>query len=417
MANYRYYLGPWILRRDPAPDTWTAPDGCAGWLDLATLPELETEGTERRLLICWTAGELDSAYTLLGQGDCREIATTAKMRDAWESQTGYRPNGDTLVDLIWDQFTAGADPDGLDAVRPLMPTREGNLELIMPGHSVVRRERFVYGVHKHTNRVKAVIGGGLKEIRALAHASKCFHKNCTVDADAHRRQLWVWARQFGVDWSEIVPNGWSKDDTPKVKGTTLTDSFDRTNADALGTSSGGWSWTETNGDWDIASNAATCPETGIGAWARADYDLAANHYAQFTITAQEDGANNHQIGPQCRYASDSSNGYFVRIMRYYSPDRWQLTASGSSLNTVNRDVSIPYTAKIDANGSTITTYDGATQVNQVTNTTYPTQTRTGMYAYKGGGGNPTADDFEASDGLSASAAPQAMHYYRMMRAN
>lgn len=400
MANYRYYLGPWILRRDPAPDTWTAPDGCAGWLDLATLPELETEGAERRLLVCWTAGELDSAYTLLGQGDCREIATTAKMRDAWESQTGYRPNGDTLVDLIWDQFTDGADPAGEDACKPLVPTRESNLELVMPGHSVVRRERFTWGQHKHTNKLQALLHRDLAGIRADSLAGKCKTTHGT-DTEFHRSYLGGLVRKYnltGDDWQLLIRKNWDKNDTPKKPGTTYTEDFNGANKATCGYD---LTWTAQQGAFDNYNNAAR--QTDTRGHVRADHDLgASDNYAQAAVTSCADGAANYQAGVSARCASGSSTRYGFRLVRYFDPDQqdlylWGGSGGVTSLGYNGENTSPTVTIKVDCNGSTITGYVGGTQKKQVTSTTYATGTRGGLYGYN----VVTLDDFEASDGLSA----------------
>ena len=51
---------------------------------------------------------------MLASEDVREARPNAKQFDAWEKLTGYRPQGETVLDLVWDQLTRGSDPANLD---------------------------------------------------------------------------------------------------------------------------------------------------------------------------------------------------------------------------------------------------------------------------------------------------------------
>lgn len=123
MSAYYYYLGPWVWNAAGYPPAWQPPEGALAAVDLRTLEAQAVAGGTPGLGFFATNTPLDSAYTLLGTGDCRELNTTGAMRDAWESLLGYRPEGNLLVDLLWDQLTTGSDPDGAEHAKPLLPSR------------------------------------------------------------------------------------------------------------------------------------------------------------------------------------------------------------------------------------------------------------------------------------------------------
>src|SRR6476646_1064899 len=101
MANYRYYLGPLVKTAFAGSVAWAAPAGTVGMVDLAALPDqaISPNSTDaRRVGFFASNAVLPSEYALLGQGDCRDLAVTAAMQSAWRSMTGYRPQGDRLID-------------------------------------------------------------------------------------------------------------------------------------------------------------------------------------------------------------------------------------------------------------------------------------------------------------------------------
>lgn len=170
---------------------------------------------------------------------------------------------------------------------------------------------------------------------------------------------------------------------------TITDNFDRANSASLGTASGGFSWTETNGgNLEIVSNQCKGVLGGLNL-ARAEQDLAsADHYAQVFVVQAGDGC-----GLIVRYDAASNNGYLCEIAsgecRIFRMDGGSLTQIGSS----GAGSTPGLTWKLEAIGNTITLYAEGSVNTTATDSNYPSNVRTGVYSNLNG----IMDDFEASE--------------------
>lgn len=169
----------------------------------------------------------------------------------------------------------------------------------------------------------------------------------------------------------------------------LTDNFDRADSTTLGTASGGFSWTETNGgNLSISSTTLTGAVGGLNL-ARAEQDLAsADHFAQAFIGQCGDGC-----GLIVRYDASANNGYLCEVAgsecRIFRMDAGSLTQIGSS----GAGVGTNFTAKLEAHGNTITLYiDGAVNTS-ASDSNYPTNVRTGVYSNLNG----VLDNFQAGN--------------------
>ena len=415
MVDYRYGLVPyeWAAGDSPRP-SWRVPGGLPG-IDLGRMGDMSVPGAAlgatRGMAFAWTPGVLPSGAVSLGRGDFRDITVDAAMRDAWKSGTGYKPDGARLVDLLWDQLTTGADPSGQDAARPLVPTRSLDLELWLPGHSMVRRERFAWGSHGHTNKLKAALTSHLERIRDDAGRGKLVNPiTRQPDTEYHREVMQGLLEKYRCTFDDLRPSGWPKSDTPKKHNTTLTESFDTSNSDTLGPDQ---TWTEVDGDWDIVSNAAQLQTTaGTVRTARCEADLSSDdHYAESVGNA----GTVSEIGAAVRFLSSAETAYIGFI---YTPNStvylFKLVAGAeTSISSQASSWGGSGTFKCQADGSTIKVYQDGVQKISVTDTSITGNLRTGMMAYCNGTPLPNITSWSAADLYAAATViPVFMNQYR-----
>lgn len=154
---------------------------------------------------------------------------------------------------------------------------------------------------------------------------------------------------------------------------TITDNFTRADADALGSSSEGWSWTEVSGDADIVSNEAKGFSTGHH---RAESDLgSATHYASMTPTG---GGNGY--GPIVRFDASANSGYVVVYDTSQTRLFKCLSGSLSFLGTFSTNYgSVGGVLKLTASDDDLEAFAGATSLGVISgDTDLPTQTRVGF---------------------------------------
>lgn len=378
------YLGPWVWQA--AFPAWMPPAGAVAAVDLRPLPAQAQQGGAPGIGVFVAAGSLSSDYTLIG--DHPTARATGAARSAWESLTGYRPAGARLIDLLWDHLTAGSDPDGGTAPKPLLPGRQGRghwSDLHLGGRH--RSEPFAWGEDAAaTERVRAMLQRDFRRHFNNAQAGRL------KDSQHHRRVLDFWCEEYGVAaWREFVPADLRSQVPGRLKHqTTITDAFTRADQTGLGASSEGWSWTITNGAINLVSNQAVSAinQLNIG---RAETDLSsADHYAQALGVVQPGNR-----GTACCVRHDSSAQTFY----YYTRDGGRLfktiAAVSTQIGSGGGSAAAPVTIKTQANGSAIAGfYDGAQQAS-ATDTSITGNLRTGIRQ-----DNCTFDDFQAAD-LSA----------------
>lgn len=401
----KYYLGPWQWNTERG-GFYSAPSGVTGSMDLGNIPEMSVAGVPRKGCLCWGNAVLPSEYSLLGDGDCREISTTATIQAAFKSLIGYKPQGDRLVDLIYDCFTGGSDPDGSSGPMPIMPGQDGWIDLWMPGHSRVLGERFEWGRigsrgSNHTAKIKQVIHKQFAQYFADAHAGKM------KDSKQHQRILDAWCDKFGLqgadDWKEFVPANLQNQTPGRVKHeTTITESF---NQGANATIGPDLSWTEVNGAWGTtAGNELELGTTSGSKYCRADSDLSSSdHYAQASVTALGSGSADKWAGVAARFASAASTFYAGFVYQFNDNIYLEKFVAGveTAISNTGITLSIPCLVKTYCNGSNIKVYQDGVQRISVTDTAISGGTRGGIAGYYAGAPVPNWDNFEASD-LAAS---------------
>lgn len=366
MANYRYYLGPLqygAIGKSPLV-AWHAPNGVAGMIDLRSNPECASTTEQVPKSLLWSVDPLPSEYTLLGQGDIREILATAKMRQAWNSSLGVTPLGDKLIDLLIDHLTRGADPAGLDACKPLAPNGSLDLEIWMPGHSKVWSEKFDWKSHRHAAKLKDLLRADAKELKE--QLPQAVYEKWLGDVERKYK---------GKIASEV-----DADARPRKPETALLENFAVGDTGTLG---GTYTWTETNGTWAIVSQRAELTSGEVWADARCEQDLS--------------GTDHHAIAQVAKLASGSGNfSYMGAAIRCSSSARTHYAAIGANnedqilldkvvggtrtgLGTASISISLPQPCRCSASGSSISgLWNSITTVGPVTDTAISTGTRGGL---------------------------------------
>lgn len=386
--RYHYTIAPWEWRNE----AWVPPRDSVGSYDLRSL----TEQAQRAERSGWgffaTIHPIDGHA--LGQGDLRGIATTDRIRRAFLATTGFQPDGRTLADCLWRMATAGGDPAGSLRSRPLLPVGQ-QLVLTLGGHGILRQEPFVWGEHPHTSQVQAVLQ---QDIGALM---------TTVPLASVRKVLGALTRQYDVPWWSFVPrDGLPHIPGPMLPATTIHDTFNRADG-ALGTSSDGdWSWTDDDVGLAIESNVMRCTSTGYGR-ARAEKDLSsADMYASCSNLAVNLALA--KAGLLVRF-SVSAVTYYVSVYRSDAGsgnavvETFKVVAgtATSLAGPTDTGSGANLTAKLQTQGSQVTTRYNAAMIHTLTDTAITGHQRAGIeannfFSLEGG-----FDNFEAADILHA----------------
>lgn len=396
--NYYYYLGQWVLNTNSLTGEkyWSSPDNTIALVDLRTLEQQGQSEKPEGVGFFATTEELDASYIYLGYGYISNVYVDENIKIEWEKATGFKPTGDTLLDLLWDQLTTGSDPEGKTSVMPLMPSSKNELLLSLQGHSIVKIEKFDIKSHSHKEKVKSVLKNSYRKLK-----SECKNKVIKKDRELYLRVLDMWGEQYIVNDPE---NYFIPDDLKKEKAipheTTYTESWDCSDSDSLNC---GLTWDEFTNDIDIVSNKASAFSGNVFKNARADAALSsANHYAQADVEGSGTGTypgvivrKDNSSTFTCymgRIQVQAGNGY--ALVKYVSGTETFIGASVSpqSANTT-------YTVKLTANGSTISLDRDGSPIDSATDTTITGNLYTGIGGFVATNRTQTFDDFEASDEL------------------
>jgi hypothetical protein len=411
----RYFVGPYVLDQSEGQDRWAMPAGCFGNIDLRP----PSQKSQANYGLFWGADDTPTpgGCLFLGEGYVTSVALSPALQAAWNALIGSAAQA-TVMDTLWHLYTIAADPDGIAAVRPLTPTRAGNLEIVMTGHSVVRRKRFTFDIPEAQN----VIANIQRDYRDI-------YNRTDRSENLHRKFLGWLGEKYKIDKPQdfFIPS-----DLPMVvparPETTLTDAFTYSDGSLPTVSSSAWSQSN-SADLDVVSNeceeSATPPTSHSSG--KYDTDLSGtDHYAQIDVVSLvAPSAERSWAGAFSRISYDGSNrtqGYSGEITIdssstiKYRGEEW---AAGSP--TTKFDLSGSWTTgdtfKMESDGSTHTMYKNGSAISSgsFTDTTYTSETRCGMgvRTYQGSAGDVTIDNWEAADlaagGLSI---PVAMNSYR-----
>jgi hypothetical protein len=369
-------------------------------VDLRSLPEQTAPGIA--FLATPDEVELPDEYELLGTGDCREIVVTGAMRETWEMMVRYRPGGERMVDMLWDQLTGGADPAGEDFPPPLLPTSQGTLELHLGGHSLVKSQPFRIDA-RDSHRVIATLQRQYREAYEEGEAGR-------GPREFERQLLGYWGKQFGLKEPQdyFTPRGLPRR-TPLPHGTIHIDLFDRANASSLGSSAAGVSWAQVESTAiGIAGQRASYSGTTLQDVARFEVNLsAANMQVEATLHEVNYVAGSSVAGGVLfRFASTGTNTFYridfrrddthpAGVLRIVKRVAGTDTTLADALSVT---FAPPSQVKGTINGSAIGAYFDNTVLTTITDTSIATGLRGGIRARAfSTAGEVVIDDFRIAD--------------------
>lgn len=405
----KWFIGPWIWQSDTGnPASWMPPSGFNS-LDLRTLDQMSVAGGDPGPGLFVGNGVLGSDYDLLGEGGWNDILPTTRQKQAIPVRAGYSVEGETLQQIVLNLITNGADPDGLEACRPIVPTSSRRLEIRIGGQS--HSEDFQWG-SKHTAILKDALRKEFEQHFQNAKGGKL------RDAEHHRRVLDAWCDKYKIDkeegWKEFVPNNLQKDVPGTLKhSTTYTESFDR--ADSTTVMGVDLTWNQVSGTWGTYTNGGYKVASEVtNNFARAEHDVSSSdHYAEFTSLSF---GLNIGHGPAARFSSSAETCYFSAnftgggTLYLYK----HIAGTPTSIGSVGQGWSSGDVTKVECNGSTIRVLINTVQQISVTDTAIASGTRGGVYSHFVGG---AFDNWSLSDlaGGGGSVIPVLSNYYRRLR--
>lgn len=377
-----WYTGPWIWDAALRGGAWRPPAGCSG-IDLRSVPDQAKQGGPPGMGLFWGdvgPGALENRrdYASLGAGSWYDLKPTGAVRAKIPRRKGYTPLGDDLCRVVLDLLTNGADPDGLDGPRPMVPGFDGRLVLSC---GQTHTEQFRWG-SGHTAILKAALRSDFRSAFDDAQAGR-------ARPGQHRRVLDALCDKYGVtDWKEFVPVAIQGDVPGRLPHeTSISETFNQADSTAIGPL---LSWTKVSGGWRTVSSMVG---TTTGGWniLRADTDLSsADHYSQAKITSLAQYA-----GPACRIPASGaltmyqcSTDFVIYIFKL-------VAGVQTNLANTTQAIVVNDTYKIEANGSNIKAYVNGVQKVSVTDTGVSGNVRCGLAQY--GASDSSLDDFTAAD--------------------
>jgi len=330
------------------------------------------------------------------------------------------PSGTFLVDVIAGVRGALAAPTGQSGPKPLLPTREGLIEIHLSNHSRVWMESFdanpmlsTTATGRH-NRIRDVIRTDLETA------------NKSGGPVLVAKVLGGLLDKWGVDYSqaakwknlirgpllaELLGKSGGKFN-PKKPQTSYSDAFTRADSGTLGAS-----WTQflvgTN-TIEVVSNACAIKRSSTGGStsffsSRYDSDVSSSdHWCQAVFSATTLTSSNLRGGPLARFDSSAQTGYWAYCEANDASnglDTFKVVAGVTTVlgtQSPTNTKSKPWTAKIDCAGSTISSYENGTQRSVVTDTAITGNTRGGIGGVMLTAGNTlTFDDWSVDDGIAA----------------
>lgn len=410
--NYYYYLGAWVLDTDEATQEkfWRAPNNTIAMVDLRTMSQMGQSKDIEGVGFFATTQELDESYLYLGYGYISNVLIDDKIKDSWYLKTGYRPEGTTLLDLLWNQLTDGSDPLGTTTVKSLMPDSKLDLVLSLGGHSIVKKEKFDIKTHPHKEKVKSVLQNNFKKLKEESNLLKDKIKKDKIkdgkilkQADHYLRVLDMWGEQYKVSDPE---NYFIPEDLEKEKAipheTAYTEDWNCSNSTNINCDQA--TWEEVSGDSLIYNNRiSNNGYNNTSTVFRLNSDVSStNMYGQSVFYTN--GSNN-VFRIFIRFSSSAVTAYAIRRYDAGAPMTYRLekivSGTTTSLASTEAAASFPETWKIEANGSSVKTYLNGDLKHSVTDTSITTNTRGGGGVYAGvtdaNNLNTSLDDFIVSD--------------------
>lgn len=423
-------LGSWLWYVDGdefATGHWGPPPLCHGAVDLASAAQIAAaEPGQPRGVGLFDCAEIPPGWdgTILSTEDARDARTDGKTLDAWESLTGYRPAGETIVACLWDHLTSGADPENLDACGVLMPDHKlvSTLWLGMP---ILKRPFRLNDGSLYSAKVMQVLTRDLARSKEQALSGLLISpRTQQPEPDYHLKIADAIAEKYSAGdpalkadvFDAMKPASFDAGDTLQPHETVLTESWTHADGTAI---SADQTWTEVTGDLQIAGNAVQIVSTsGDVCHARAEADLSsADQYCQLAQSVTSETTTSRNWAPCVRYASGANTCYHGKQfggssgLGIFRPAK-NIAGTMTNLGTGTSGVAQNSLKKITCSGSTIAVYSGGVLQESITDTAIDGSTvggRRGGIFLQGRLASWLVDNWEAGDLVTGGPFP---HFIR-----
>jgi hypothetical protein len=341
----------------------------------------------------------------------------------------------SLVDVLWEILTTKADPTGLLRCKPLMPTVQRALQLLLGGFSMIREGTFSQSMYplclqvvkQDWHRLQRECGAAkwrldaegltwqrlhaqwleLKEVGTAPESPtyKRLHDLIALpEPEHHRRNLRAILEQYRltrseleVVWGETLP-------TPLPHSTTLTENW---NCADSGSPNCQLTWTlKGASDFDIITNAAEAASNDDTMDNTSDL-ASADHYAQVKLlnVIAEPGDT---MGVRARSHPTDDTQYRAWNDVRAGTDAWNTSKRVLGTDTaIGAETLVEIVAgdviKVQADGSSISRYRNGALQETLTDTSITGNLRTGVEVQFTPG--QRLDDFEVADLAAAAGQP------------
>lgn len=348
---------------------WAWPEGVRFALDLRTIAEQSgrqsTSPTASYLFITDDDVQLAAPAVQIASDPKERVSDNTKqqLRRIARRDAVY---GARVDDLIWSACAVHGDPEGVRTQKPLMPEYGGRLALHFGPIHLAEQIEFD---RPEWPAIQAAYQRGYRElVKETERRAGRFRSRAPKNLIDHpRRVLSAWCDELGLDIREyhrFIPSDMEQV-KPLPHQTTQTESFDTADGETLGPDQ---TWSEFNSGspnnaFKIVSNQCNCKDASDFHNARCDGALSSgNMQVEVVITDLNSGSANFQAGPAARHRATAGNYYFNRALQIndtYDGGKLVGASYSSVLSAVSITVSLPQTAIITVNGSTIGgSYDG-----------------------------------------------------------
>lgn len=417
-GTFTYGLYPWTW--DAAELCHKPPVGAVSVLDLRRLGQQGFAGpTDDESLFAWPDGvSVPNDLVSLGTGYIATLQPSTAARNELRLKLGLakNPAGATLVDCIADVLGALSDPTGATGPKPLMPSADGSLEILLAGHSRVWTQRLTMAALLSANpagklnRIRDVIRADLdiadaagKLPEALGHwLMRCGYSREEIKAGAPGRKS-----EYDRLCSAAVKAKHGSDLKPKEPKTQLVETWP---TDSSITSGQVYAWTiPTGGTLSARGITAvsgkvrqTSPGDSFFQVGRCESVVSsADHWSIAPLTI----AGNYGTGTCARFAAAAGTCYFTFWWFGQGVRHSKLVAGVETVLGTNSQTGglSGVNCKCDASGSTITgTVTGYAAV-AVTDPAITGNLRGGVVilAASGSEGNAQAGAVTIGDGIPA----------------
>lgn len=396
----RHWIGPYAKTFDgPTHVGWQPPTEAVAAVDLRTLADqaVLTQGPQSsRGWFCTPDGvALPSEYEEVTGGRKGVLCALLGLDSRNVAAAPTNP-----IAFLWEALTDHTDPDGATRPKPIMPTRRGNLDLLLGRR--VKRERFSLA---RDAKQRDVFQRSYAAIR-------------TRDETLARKWLGFQQRKLGLDDTQIkqLQPLIFRHEKPLPPETTVTETFTRADGAGLDADQ---TWTEhSTSIWTISSNKARTGSTG--GWngdsiCMCDANVSGDDQVCTVTYDSTSGSGDRLLGPACRTErTGSASGYggYIHIGTA-DPPRLVKTVEGViTMLSYNFSIgtTLPADLVVSADGSSLEFYRAEAPATKATHTdtAITGNTTGGIWAFMGTSGVGLADSWSLTDIVTAPTAPSGL---------